>query len=428
MADLAYEARSAGSRETSSSKEEASLNVTEWFAEAKHLVSFLPDSFSEIRKGKIGKWSDAPFTHHSEDGKDFVSIPSEPPRNEKQTFVAGLILTLAEQAGVEVVPCTAPHEGVWQSIEILGDSLSGVLYCLKQDKILPVANKPKPIKVGFDFATWYCFSAASGENSENTFVSVKRVTSLLDGVTSTWGSKGNFPNLSRVTAFVRVCCAKNAHKLGRPKEFLKNEGYFLEKLVGRKPLNGLYTDLEFDIMKARWRTKTEFVSKRYSQIPDTFGSIPGKKPLATILELFHQETPKDIKDIEDTKVKRIPYLLVRSGHGKSSRQEVAKGSSLIDKIRTTGCGPHPRVVPKILWSPTIKITRDLFTDSAIRLARDIIQRGKSYDEYKLALAKISEGQARSLHDADASIRTAASLITEGYAERRGEPSWDSLVS
>jgi hypothetical protein len=218
-------------------------------------------------------------------------------------------------------------------------------------------------------------------------------------------------------------------KLGSPKKFLRGEGYFLEKFVGKKPISGLYTDEEFSILVKYWEEKVASVKESYKTLPDTWQEIVGERKLATLLERFPQKTPPKIKEIENAKERRIPYLLVSTGVGRNRRQLIAKGSTLAEKLKYVGGGDNPRIPSRVMWSPLDGQNINFVTDLGIKSARLTFQRKPEVLERLIAEAsKASGGSFLGYVDPCMNkVQQITTLLLELYQDRKGDPAWDTMV-
>jgi hypothetical protein len=216
-----------------------------------------------------------------------------------------------------------------------------------------------------------------------------------------------------------------------PKKWLKGEGYFLQKMNGKKPQPGLYTDDELTILIAEWEKKATHISNIYkNRIPDKWDEVVtnGDKTSA-VMAMFQVKTLPLVKAIEDTARGRIPYLLVVSGRGKDKIQTIIKGSSLTDKIIAMEL-EDPRTMAKVMWTPIQGFNITAFCDLCMRVARAKVVRGERALED--TLSKTWE------HDPDSKARWAKSsaliyavadlIISQGGEGRSTLPAWASLMS
>jgi hypothetical protein len=311
----------------------------------------------------------------------------------------------------------------------MSESLAGAYACLRKPEMVPVDNIPKPLKRGFDFALWYAFSKACGDLSGNTFVNVPRVTSMLMTSSTAWTKSSQFTEIQKITAIVRVAAQRLSGNVGHPKRFLKGEGYFLEKFVGKKPVPGLYTDEELDLLTKHWLAKQEHVKAAYKGILDNFAQYVPQNKLGAILEGFSLKTPQDIKKIEDNVTRRIPSLLVRSGRRNQQAQSIAKGSNLSEKILTVGMAiSNPRTVCKLIWSPIGILPSNDFADFTMTLAKRMFAKKEHlFDEYLKQVRDMNPDLAKAVSTDSSRLKNAASLVVEIYSDHRGDIPWDSAL-
>jgi hypothetical protein len=401
---------------------------TNWRTEAILFAKSIPSSFSEARKGNLERWEDKPFALNIQKEKRQVSIPTARPETPTALAASGFLLELCMIAKLEIIDCTdLKIKNPWNTVESLGDSLVGAIMACRNEKLGPVDNVPKPVRRGFEYVLWYAFAERTKETEDNAFVSITRTTTLVP-MGAAWGDLTKFPDLQKISAIVRAAAQTRAGAIEGPKKFLKGEGYFLDKLVGKKPVMGLYTDEEFARVVAYWSDKQKYIQGTYKALPDDWGKIVGDRKVAGVMALFSMKTPSLIKDIEDAKSKRIPNLLVFTGRGKNRTSEIAKGSTLQDKIISLGGGDNPRLPARILWSPLDGSSINILADFSLKFARSLLLRNNSYEQYLQGLAKIDESSLKLATVLESKIKQVANVVVECYPDHKGEPVWDSIVS
>jgi len=340
-------------------------------------------------------------------------------------------LGIAAEGNVEVLFTKREVDPtVWNMLESVQKSLLGAFYCLRRDKVAPMDNVPTDIKVGWNFALWYCYQAGS-KSDHGAYLSIPRETTLLrtKGVNA-WSSGVMITVLQRINAFVRIAANNCSGKLDQPKKFLKGEGYFLEKYVGKKPIGGLYTDEELPIVVQAWTDRQNRIKDLYKQIPDKFSEVLGKyRGIGDLVGAFNISMPQVVKDIEDAKNRRIPYLLVSTGKGRGKTVEIAKGGNLPEKLLHTSGGDGVRTIGRVLWSPITGYTTNAFIDLVINQCRSMIRKEKVSFLDHLITTTVTNGDKDThgrLLQCSASVNQAAQLYLEILPDHAGEQSWGSV--
>jgi hypothetical protein len=344
----------------------------------------------------------------------------------------GMLADLCQMAGFSVV--ASKREDITSFTALMqatSDNIKGAYYCLSRDEITPADNIPTMLRRGWDFALWYAFVGASKEDLASDYMSVRRETSLVSTTGAAWNPSRQFPDLSRVTSLIRLLAKTLSIKVKYPKKFLKGEGYFLEKFVGKKPMPGLYTNDEFAVATQNWAAKQQNVRTRYKSIPDSFQNLP-MKGLGAYIDGFNTANPATISTIETAKASRIPMLLTVTGRGRSATTAIAKGSSLPSKLQVINGGDSVRTIGRVLWSPLMGCTQNEFISEAMKLASElysskvtITQAAATYLGGWATAPQKSQDQAKQDW---ASIEQAAQTYLEVIPDRSGNAAWDAAFA
>jgi hypothetical protein len=320
----------------------------------------------------------------------------------------------------------------WNTVDATHDSVIGSYYCLKREEITPMENIPAEHKQGWNFALWYAFSRACSETSHSDYHSIHRETNLLATSGAAWGKNKQFVDYSRLLSLVRLLAQKLSNKVKNPRKFIKGEGYFLEKFCGKKPIGGLYTEDELQIVTQHWVNKQQEIKRRYASIPNQT-ELLSMGGLSTIIREMNISSDSVIKNIEDCVDLRIPMLLIVEGRGKSTKKVIVKGGNLPEKLIKCNGGLSVRTIGKVLWSPLIKgFTQNVFIDMCFSQARSLIERGKGKkgpDFLTSQLDSETDPEMKSLlAGASSSINQAASVYLEVYPEHTDKESWNAIFA
>jgi hypothetical protein len=315
------------------------------------------------------KWTDIPFALHLERAdQPKICLPSDEPEDKEIALSFGYFVQVCEKAGFELVPCTGPNQAeAWNSYGALKERIEGACACLLREVIAPAGNIPPNKKVGWDYALWYAFSSMSGETTANQFVTIDRCTNFITGAKAHAWNQGQFPSLKRLGDAIRVLASYSKARVAPPKRFLKKRGFFLERMVGKKPVIGLYTTAEFELAKKAWQDRRQHIETTYDGIEDNWPVVTNKKPLGSILERFTTRRSEQLKQIEDVKERRAPLLLVWAGKGKDRRQTLAKGDSLASKLLSVA-PENPRAIAKVMWSPLDRLSQNEFIEATMGIS------------------------------------------------------------
>jgi hypothetical protein len=417
-------------------------NIPTYFDEVKTWLEKMPRSFVALKVSQKKQEEDPPcFSITIENGVKCVWFPKELPDDRRESILPAIskLVAISKSIGDDVQIVSTEREcpnSLWNLLETLDNALSGVIYCLEGDDnklVTPVNNVPSDLKRGWDFALWYSFAAGAKTNDYNDGFSIHRVVSLLSADQGRWSEKGGtYAEIDRVSTIVRQAAQSHSKHMAPIAKFLKAKGYFTNKLVGKKPIPGLYTSEELSHLQAEWTARLTAVGDKYDQLPKEFSDILPGQSLNNYLTKLAVPLSPDTKLIEDAKTQRIPHLLFEEGRGRSSKKSICKGNDLHAKLITLEGGSSVRTIAKILWSP--------FTD-------------KGFSQQDFATATIAEARSRNLRDevsyleeieqrdrgkksplpADIraifahrqSIASAAQTYLEVIPDRLGQPAWDA---
>jgi hypothetical protein len=374
------------------------------------------------------------------DGEVVLYVPSDLPQNrddiDKISEVVTMIATLADKAGIiikvtkrEVKPQT------YNTYAALHDAIKGAYFCLSRKEIVPNSSIPNVYKNGWDYSLWYCFAdgARIKSDSGDSFFTIKRQTKLSPSAGGIWSDKSSAAELLRVSNTIQIVAKRLSDNLGPLDRFLKKKGYFVEHFCGKKPVTGIYTDNELELLTEEWQAKISRVTSRYDRISISanvadIGSL-GPGGLQEILGGFGEARSSRFKKIEETARSRIPDLLIETGKGKDKRKVIVKGATLGDKIVAINGGSSVRSVGKLLWSPEYALPKAEWIDACMGQARS------------LNLRESPDWLARTIHRLGAAgadptildwyrkisphIQTAAQVYLDCIQENVGNSTWDS---
>jgi len=400
------------------------------------LIDALPANLGDLRVSTAAKSGDPlPFTLTTTQDSKITYVPrdlGDDPHKDLVRFTT-LFSILAKEAGFEIrVTKRECKKAFWNTVKALTNTLEGVFYCLRRDEIAPMENIPAHLKTGWNFALWYAYSKAANDPDGGKYLKIPRITSLSSVSDTAWGSDESLADLTRLTSAMRVLSQQFSDKIGPIRKFFKNKGYFVESGVGKKPGAGLYHPEELDIATENWVNRVRRVERAYDLIPTSFSDLgPGNKA-ATIMSTFACPNNDLTRRIEETKMQRIPELLVLGPKqkGKTQDKTIAKGSGLPEKLINIGGGDQVRTIGKVMYTPlVVGLTRNEFVDYSIREANSRMKRQESFVARQLAAWADRDDrrdQYTQLELAQPFIVAAATVYIEVIPDRRGNAAWDGV--
>jgi hypothetical protein len=395
------------------------------------VARILPDTFAGVREAADGKWSDAPFATQTIDKVTTVALPINKPEGQDTLRAFGCFLELLETTGFKCVQCTGDKAYQWNAFAAIKDSILGAYLCLKREQLTLVDSIPAAYKAGWDFALWYAFSSGSKVQNENEFTKLKRVTSLSLTVKggNQWQAGGQLSELTRLDTIIRLAAHARATSLAEPRSFLKAKGYFVDRCVGKKPVRGLYTDVEFVEAQKIWTHRASAVEQAYTSLPvdwtEIADTVGGLKPY---LDRIQKAGSRQGKDIEDCVTQRLKSLTFIPAKGRDKSPRIVSGASLKDKIMNANL-TGLRQIANLMWSPLLKVDRNTFVDAALRGAYNTIVSGVIIPE---AIKKLTDAHAHSpallssLLSFEGEYATTISLYVELYPTNREQESWGAF--
>jgi len=422
-------------KEKLSTKNASLTSLVKYSQKFEYTLNNLARSLGEARLDHAAKEGEPlPFTLTRSGEEKIAFIPLDLGAEADDVIVSFVTMfsVLADAAGYEIKASgRAVAATFWNTVKALHPGLEGAFFCLDRDSITPMDNIPAKHKLGWDFALWYAYSRASGDNEGGKYLRIKRQTSLAALEGAAWSSKESLADLSRLTSSIRNLAGEFASKVGPIRKFLKGKGYFQESNAGKKPGAGLYLPEELEIVQDNWHARVNSISNVYDTMPEHFSGIgPGDK-IATLIKEFNIPNAETTRKIEEAKKNRLPELLVKAPkvRGKSQEMTIAKGSGLPEKLISLNGGDSVRTVGKVMYSPLCGLTRNDFTDTVIKEVNSILS-GRGSRTARIISANEASTEARVVElvaksrVAEPFVTAAASVYLEVIPDRRGNTAWD----
>jgi hypothetical protein len=367
----------------------------------------------------------------------YVYFPTKYPDDRKDKVLPALstLMEMCTFAGFHLNGTEKELDNsFWNLLESMSDSIRGAFYFLQRSDSdrAPVDNVPAELKRGWNFAQWYAFSSAAKVSEWNEGYTIPRTTSLQSADKGQWSASKTFSDVDRLNNLVRMC-ATNCNSAHVPVvKFLKGEGYFTGKFVGKKPVTGLYTETEYQILKQDWEARMVKTKASYKSLSQqTLNSASGPAGLSTQLASMQSAHDAKSKVIEETKSHRIPELLISEGRGRSTKKVIAKGSDLSEKLISIKGGESVRTIAKVLYSPATiagNMTITDWTSIVMTEARNTNLRNETV--WDVIQAKIKAKEFLSSYedayvDNYSAISTAIQTYMEIIPDRTGNTAWDT---
>jgi hypothetical protein len=406
-------------------------NLPEWTNDSLALVDSLPRSFSATRVELGSRWDNVPLATTVEGKVTKVAFPSQKPVSDNAKLAAGFILKFIQLNDFQIEKCTAEasvQDNFWAACANLNKEMQGAYLCLSRNNLTYVDNIPKEYQLGWDFAYWYAYSNATKVSDTSSLVKPRRVVNMILQE-KPWGSVTAMSVLNRVSTLIREAAKKQISKLTDLRKTLKSEETFLQTFCGKKPVPGLYTEQEFEIVKKFYDKKVNRIKELYSNIPNDYAKL-GPSGLNSYFKECSIKNIQEVQVIEESKSKRIPDLLVTTRKGKSQVQEIAKGSTLSEKLVTIGGGQSVRTIGKVLWSPLYGVNQTTFVQEVLYLtamarADSKYTLGEHFEIRSQGLEKQGHASFKEIVRVRSDILHAVSTYLDVIPDRMDQDSWRS---
>jgi hypothetical protein len=313
-------------------------------------------------------------------------------------------------------------------MKALKNTFIGALYCLMEDYIQPQENVVAEYASGYNFALWYAFSGHTGVTDQADYLKIRRVTSLMPSTKNAWGTPGASSFMLQLSAFIRAAAHTKSVRLGNTLKFLKGEGYFIEKFAGKKPMSGLYTDSEYAMMVDHYQQRTRGIKSMYKELDFNLGGSPEKEFIQRISR-FNIPLSQEIKNIEEAKNSRVPYLVMVTRQRGKAQQNIAKGSTLADKLRSIEGGTGLRAIGNVLYSPLCGVNRTAFVGACIAHAKTLIsQEVDSSEKLEKLVEQLMPPSQLSRAETKNLILLASNVYQETFPAHFNDPPWQQTFA
>lgn len=412
-------------------------NEMKYLAESKAFINTVPSSLLEAKVEKQ-RMSGDPYPlsiQISKEKKTTVYFPEDLPEQEREKYIAPLteLISMSELSGFEIkVTKRKPDADFWNLLLAASDSITGAFYACDPVKPLgPMDNIPTVNRRGWDYMVWYGFAKAAKISDHSDYYCIPRVTTILAADKAAWGGGKVFTDVDRLNTLLRLIAQSKAeYSIAPVKRFLKGSGYFLSKLLGKKPVPGIYTAEELDLLNNEWNQRKLKIEAAFNILHNEFRDYQFGETLTSQLQTLQIGVSAPAKQVEVTASKRIPELLVTEGRGKAQRKIIAKGSSLPEKLLSINGGDSVRTIAKVMYSPTVckTHTQSHFCDVALRVAKERYLSKKdvfeTYRELELTGTALSNQQI-AIMMIEPIINETVEVYLEIIPDRAGSPAWDA---
>jgi hypothetical protein len=401
-----------------------------WAQKVSEQVKDLPDTLVGLRQmGRKQERDPLPFTHVSEYGRIKCLIPELLPEDPDVQLFAGAYLEIAKLANFNVsVTSKALEASQITTMKALKNTFIGAFYCLREETIVPQENVVSEYASGYNFALWYAFSWQTGVSDQSDYLKIRKATSLIPSTKNAWGTPGASSFMLQLSAFVRAAAHTRSMRLGNTLKFLKGEGYFIEKFAGKKPMSGLYTDSEYAIMVKHYQRRTNEIKSNYKDLDFHLGGSPKKEFIQRITR-FNIPLEQEIKLIEEAKDSRVPYLVMVTRQRGKSQQNIAKGSTLAEKLRSIEGGAGLRTIGNVLYSPLCGVNRTAFVGACIAHAKTLMAQEENPSEKleKLVEQLLPPSQSARAETTNM-VLLASNVYQETFPAHFNDPPWQQTFA
>jgi hypothetical protein len=401
-----------------------------WTQKASEQVKDLPETLVGLRQVNRKQERDPlPFTYVTENGNIKILIPEQLPEDPDIQLFAGTYLEIAKMANFKIsVTSKALEASQITTMKALKNTFIGAFYCLRQDEIVPQENVVPEYSSGYNFALWYAFSWQTKVTDQADYLKIRKVTSLIPSTKSAWGTPGASSFLLQLSAFVRAAAHARKARLGNALKFLKGEGYFIEKFAGKKPMSGLYTDSEYAMMIRHYQRRTNEIKSNYKELDFHLGGSPEKEFIQRITR-FNSPLEQEIKNIEESKNSRVPYLVMVTRQRGKSQQNIAKGSTLAEKLRSIEGGAGLRTIGNVLYSPLCGVNRTAFVGACIAHAKTLMSQEENSSEKLERLVEQLQPQSQFARAETINlVLLAANVYQETFPAHFNDPPWQQTFA
>jgi hypothetical protein len=337
---------------------------------------------------------------------------------------------MAKLLDIKVYPYRGETIRLYRALKLAHNSIMGAFTCLRQDNIGPRRGVPKTHIVGWNFVVWNAFSQRAKLRSNNDLLRITRQTTLSQEETA-WSQSGTFTSLVRVEAILRVISKYRffTDRLVAPVHFFKSEGYAQNKVIGKKPKGGIFTNDEVATLRRDWEVRKERVHLFYERTISDWELIDlDSRGLRAVISALYPNKDGAVKQIEEYSRKRIPQLLVASGRGRNAQKNIAAGSTLVDKLQNVQGGPSIRSPAIVMYSPLYGGTSELFINSSLNLTRAIMRtpgEGDMQEKFDQMCNNSNDLNSQSLNFKEG-VKAMYYIYNDLMQYRYGDASWNSF--
>jgi hypothetical protein len=285
---------------------------------------------------------------------------------------------------------------------------------------------PAPYNIGWDFMQWYAFSSVSKITERHDYLVVEPRTSItITGKDPAWTGTGIIAIHDRLCALLRQWAKTLGPSLDKPSAYLRPLGYIQQKLVGKKPVQGIFLEPELRLLNEEWQHRMEEIGKQYRALPNDWKAISqrtdGFSSYLATLNVRHSNAAREIMECGQ---RRVPQLLVTRKTKRETITQLAKGSTLSDKLREIGGGKSVRTIANVMHSPVSGMDKSFYIDLVMRVAKErFTRKGMALDGKMLSSMGFSTEQINSILPKGTWVEIAVSVYLEVIPERIEEEAW-----
>jgi len=396
----------------------------DWWKEFSQTVSQMKLTFGkELKESTQSEFPPGDIVQDKETKKYKIFLPSTKPDDEVTSKAMGCIINTAMLAGIELKESNKPDltAGYYIVIRALADEILGAYNCVRQDVIEQHDNVPKIYRKGWEFVLWHAFKQRAKINDGLGLLKITKTEKITpDGVTS-WAEAGKVAIVTRLHTLFKMAAQNRSGHLGPPVRFFKSKKFIQDKVVGKKPVEGMTHGAEHVLLVEEYEKRLQVVSRRYDSI--NWESMPPDGLNAIYKEMTQVPKSQEIKNIEDCENQRVTPLIIEVGRGRNAVKRIVKGQTLFDKLIAINGGKNVRVIGSVMWSPLTNITKDSFISNVMKVTQleNLVRQGKT-NENSENLKRVNEFLYNHISHREI-FDSAVACYTSLLDDNAGEPSW-----
>jgi hypothetical protein len=319
------------------------------------------------------EWRKTPFALNMIEGRTQIAFPSAETNDGPTRIAIGVLLYMAQKLGYEIVELDMENTtSLYSVLKSWSDILIGAYRFVDRQKLEYVSSIPSPYNIGWEFMQWYAFMDISKITEGHDYLNLSPQTCLSSSGKrdAAWLGTNIISIHERVCSMLRLVAKKISPELDNPVRYIRSYGYIEQRIVGKKPVPGIYLEPELTLLTKEWESRKEELHKKFAALPIDWATVRKRTDgLSSYLAELNVKHSSKVREIMDNAQKRIPQLLVTRKVKRETINILAKGTTLSDKLREIGGGKSVRTIAQVLYSPLSRVEKSEFISSAMQLAK-----------------------------------------------------------